>query len=177
MRTSRRIGLIAVGVASAAIGCGLAVAAGVSLPFTGDGNTITGCYSSGGALKVRTPSEPTCPKGYQPISWGVTGPQGPAGPQGPQGPQGAQGPQGPAGTIASLQVRRVASGDVSIGVYGEADASVMCPAGSLVTGGGGDPLDATLVWSIPEGNGWKVRASAGIFGGQVRAVAMCLTSS
>jgi hypothetical protein len=33
----------------------VAFAAGVAvtLPFSGDGNTINGCYSSGGALKVK----------------------------------------------------------------------------------------------------------------------------
>jgi hypothetical protein len=43
-----------------ALGTGIAVAAGVTLPFSGDGNTINGCYSSGGALKVLTPSEQRC---------------------------------------------------------------------------------------------------------------------
>ena len=61
MTRFRRAGLIATGFTAAAIGCGLALAAGVALPFTGDGNTIAGCYSAGGALKLRTASEPTCP--------------------------------------------------------------------------------------------------------------------
>jgi len=39
----------------------------VTLPLSGDGNTIQGCYSSGGALKVLTPSQPTCPDGFTPI--------------------------------------------------------------------------------------------------------------
>jgi hypothetical protein len=72
MSLPRRIGLLAVAVMLAAIGSGLAIAAGaagVTLPFTGDGNTVAGCYSSGGALKLRTPSEPTCPKGFTGIEW------------------------------------------------------------------------------------------------------------
>lgn len=97
MSLPRKLGLIAAGVAAASIGCGLALAAGVTLPFTGDGNTISGCYSSGGALKVRTPEEPTCPKGYAPLEWNVAGPQGAEGPQGPAGPAGPAGQQGPAG--------------------------------------------------------------------------------
>jgi hypothetical protein len=97
MTVSRRIGFLAGGCIAAAVACGVALAA-VTLPFTGDGNTIAGCYSSGGAVKVRTPAEPVCPRGYAPLEWGVTGPQGAQGPQGPQGSQGPAGPPGPAGS-------------------------------------------------------------------------------
>lgn len=81
-------------IASAAIiatagGGGIAAAAGVTLPFSGDGNTINGCYSPGGQLKLLTPVQSTCPHGMTPIQWNVTGPQGPAGPTGPTGPKGA----------------------------------------------------------------------------------------
>jgi hypothetical protein len=65
--------------AATMLGTGVAWAAGVTLPFSGDRNTINGCYSSGGALKVLTPSSPTCPAGYIPIHWNQTGPQGPQG--------------------------------------------------------------------------------------------------
>jgi hypothetical protein len=87
-----------------AVFCGVALATGATLPFSGDGNTINGCYSSGGAVKVLTPAAPTCPSGFVPIHWNVTGPkgdngdkgdQGIQGPQGIQGSQGIQGPQGP----------------------------------------------------------------------------------
>jgi hypothetical protein len=103
MRLPTRLGTFVAGVAVAAVVGGVAIAAGVTLPFSGDGNTINGCYSSGGNLKLRTPAEPTCPKGYIAIEWnakGVAGAQGSTGPQGPTGSQGAQGttgPQGPAG--------------------------------------------------------------------------------
>jgi len=82
---SKRRRLAAIGVVSAvvvAVSCGVALAAGFTLPFSGDGNTINGCYSSGGALKVLTPSAPTCPSGYVPIHWNVTGPKGDTGQQG-----------------------------------------------------------------------------------------------
>ena len=98
MRVLRRLGLIAAGAGVAATACGLAIAAGATLPFTGDGNTISGCYSTGGSLKLRTPAEPTCPKGYTAIQWSVAGPQGAQGAQGPVGPAGPQGPPGPAAT-------------------------------------------------------------------------------
>lgn len=77
---------------------GAALASG-ALPFGINNTTVQGCYSSGGALKVLTPSEPTCPKGYLPIQWNVTGPQGSQGPAGPTGPQGPAGPVGPAGPM------------------------------------------------------------------------------
>jgi hypothetical protein len=79
---------------------GVAIADGVTLPFSGDGNTINGCYSNGGQLKVLTPTQSTCPPGMTAIQWNMTGPQGAqgdTGPQGPQGDTGAMGPQGPQG--------------------------------------------------------------------------------
>jgi hypothetical protein len=101
MDTKKRALTSAAALALAAtIGTGIAVAAGVTLPFSGDGNTINGCYSSGGALKVLTPTAPACPAGFTPITWNQTGPQGPQGPKGdtgPQGPAGIQGPQGDTG--------------------------------------------------------------------------------
>ena len=48
-------------------GTGIAVATGVTLPFSGDGNTINGCYSPGGQLMVLTPVQKTCPTGMTPI--------------------------------------------------------------------------------------------------------------
>jgi hypothetical protein len=87
MTTKKKLLLSAVAfVAVSVIGTGAAWASGVTLPLSGDGNTINGCYSSGGALKVLTPSSPTCPSGYVPIQWNQTGPQGPQGPGVPPGP-------------------------------------------------------------------------------------------
>ena len=94
-RLSLRIAVAALIILGTAAGA--ALAAGVTLPFSVDGNTINGCYSPGGALKVLTPTQSTCPDGYTPIHWNVSGPQGPAGPQGPQGDQGPAGPPGPKG--------------------------------------------------------------------------------
>lgn len=70
----RTLVLAATGVAAITC-CGIAFAA-VALPFSGDGNTINGCYSSKGTLTVLTPDEPTCPKKSEPIQWNVTGPAG-----------------------------------------------------------------------------------------------------
>jgi hypothetical protein len=102
MSRGRRFTLTAsLAVAVAAVGTGIAVAAGATLPFSGDGNTINGCYTPGGELKLLTPANPSCPGGATAIRWNATGPAGPtgaAGPTGPQGPQGEQGPQGPPGS-------------------------------------------------------------------------------
>jgi hypothetical protein len=69
MKTRKKLVLSAAAFAAATmLGTGVAWAAGVTLPFSGDGNTINGCYSSGGALKVLTPSSPTCPTGYSLMS-------------------------------------------------------------------------------------------------------------
>jgi hypothetical protein len=140
-RRGRLAGIAAAVTIIPASGVGAALASGVTLPFSGDGNTINGCYSTGGALKVLTAAQPTCPDGYQPIHWNVTGPQGPAGPQGPvgpqgpagdpgtQGPAGPQGPPGLSGWTPRTIVHTLADGD------GE-QATVGCPAGEDILGGG-----------------------------------------
>jgi hypothetical protein len=115
MTLRRKLAVTAATIAAIPAAGGVAMAAGVTLPFTGDGSTIAGCYATSGALKVRTPTVPDCPAGYSKIQWNVTGPKGPQGPIGPVGPTGAdgkdgkdgapgqQGPQGPAGASAAYQ--------------------------------------------------------------------------
>lgn len=124
-------------VAAAAIlvtlgaGTGIAAAAGVvTLPFSGDGNTINGCYSPGGQLKVLTAHQATCPGGMTPIHWNVTGPQGPQGPTGATGATGPQGIQGPKGNTGPAGTN-VAAGQT-------------CPSGQFVNGfsSGGDIICA-----------------------------------
>jgi hypothetical protein len=74
--TRGRRTFIAVGsVAVVGVCCGIAFAA-VTLPFSGDGNTINGCYSDRGQVVLLTPSDPQCPKKYHSIQWNVTGPRG-----------------------------------------------------------------------------------------------------
>jgi hypothetical protein len=98
MNTRKRLILTAAGLAAAtSLGTSVAWAAGATLPFSGDANTINGCYASGGELRLLTPTTPTCPSGFTPIHWNQTGPQGNQGPPGPQGPAGPAGPQGPQG--------------------------------------------------------------------------------
>jgi hypothetical protein len=124
--TTRRTFLFAALLITAVtLGTGIAMAAGVTLPFSGDGNTINGCYnSSAGTLRVLTPTTPTCATGYVPITWNQTGPQGPAGSAGPQGPQGnpgtngsdgATGPAGPAGPAGPSDAY-IASNNAPVGI-------------------------------------------------------------
>jgi hypothetical protein len=123
----------------------------VSLPFSGDGNTINGCYSSGGALKVLTPSAPTCPSGYVPIHWNVTG---------PKGDTGATGPAASQIKVAGLPIDCSAAcnaGNTHL-------VEVSCPSGSVILGGGGlvQASDAGAfipVGSYPAGTpGWHYEA-------------------
>ena len=115
------------------IATGIAAAAGVTLPFSGDGNTINGCYAAGGALKVLTPDAPSCPTGFTPITWNQTGPQGPRGATGPQGPVGPAGPPGPQGVPGSV--------------------GAMGPAGPPGPAGNSDAFQVTKAFAaVPNGN-------------------------
>jgi hypothetical protein len=194
MRVSKKLlvsGVAAViGLCSA--GLGAAVAAGVSLPFSDDGNTINGCYSPGGALKVLTPTQASCPDGYTPIHWNVTGPQGPQGPVGPQGPpgpkgdQGVQGPPGPKGDPgpgSQLSVYHVNGPPVTIAAGEVKGLTASCALTSdLATGGGFNVASVIeVIESAPDPNNtdsWFVIAfnpsSNDVSGSQ--ATAQCLRS-
>jgi hypothetical protein len=149
MKTRKKLVLSVAALAMVAVlGTGVAWAAGVTLPFSGDGNTINGCYSSGGALKVLTPSATTCPTGYTPIQWNQTGPQGPVGPQGPAGPQGPQGdtgsagPAGPAGTSDMWAVSNSGFRTVLNDTSGQVFESFTLPPGNYVLSGEATFTDA-----------------------------------
>lgn len=99
---AKRIAVVAgSAVALVAVCCGVALATGFSLPFGSDGTTIQGCYSTGGALKLLTPSSPTCPSGYTPINWSVTGPKGDKGDKGDPGTNGTNGLAGVSPTVTA----------------------------------------------------------------------------
>ena len=99
----RTLVLVAAGAAAVAC-CGVAIAA-VTLPFSGDGSTINGCYTENGKLTLRTPKDPTCPKQAEPIQWNVAGPPGAPGTPGTPGADGADG--------VSPTVTQLAEGDAS----------------------------------------------------------------
>ena len=65
---------------------------------------------------------------------GSIGPSGPAGATGPAGPAGSQGVQGPPGPVS---LTYAISADTALPNGTQQDAFVTCPAGMVVTGGGG----------------------------------------
>jgi hypothetical protein len=74
---------------------------------------------------------------------GAAGATGPAGPAGPAGAQGVQGVQGPAGPVS---LTYVFSADTALPNGTQQDAFADCPAGMVVTGGGGfSPSTSTAV--------------------------------
>jgi hypothetical protein len=146
------------------------------------------CYVplTGTVYRIReTNLKQTCTAGHVEFNWNAEGAQGPQGTQGIQGIQGIQGvpgpqgPPGPSGPGATLQwhvVQRITTVPGSdIG-----GASVDCPAGTVVTGGGAlfgnAPL--TIVGSYPYGQGWDVQArNNGTVGVQLFAYAVCIRMS
>jgi hypothetical protein len=110
---------VAYTVALASAAMAVAGVAYAALPYSGaNDKTVEACYSTGGNVKVLTPAEPTCPKGYTPIEWNVTGPLGLQGLQGPPRGTGATGSGRTAGSCRSIgdeprlhQLRRWAAVD------------------------------------------------------------------
>lgn len=130
-----RLMAAAVALVTIGAGTGIAAAAGVvTLPFSGDGTTINGCYSPGGQLKVLTTKQTTCPGGMTPIHWNVTGPQGVQGPTGPQGLQGVQGPTGPQGVKGATGAQGIPGPQGATGSPGtNVAAGESCPSGEFVS--------------------------------------------
>jgi hypothetical protein len=173
MDTTKRALTSAAALAVAAtIGTGIAVAAGVTLPFSGDGNTINGCYSGGGALKVLTPSAPTCPVGFTPITWNQTGPQGPQGPKGDTGPQGPAGIQGPQGDTGAAGPAGPAG---SAGPAGTSDAFIASNNGIVGLIDDGQRHELTHL-DLPAGN-YAITAKAQVAGHDRDAGYDCFVSA
>jgi hypothetical protein len=148
-RFGRRVVLLGIGA--------LALAGGIAYASIPDSNgTIHACLQqTQGQVRIIDPAQQQCRSNEVAISWSQTGPQGPPGPQGPkgdtgpQGPQGAtgpqgakgdtgpQGPQGPAGGLSNVQVVHATATPDSGGF---ATATIDCPAGTTLTGGGADIL-------------------------------------
>jgi Collagen triple helix repeat (20 copies) len=89
---------------------------------------------------------------------GAQGAPGPTGPPGPAGPKGAQGEPG----VASKQIVSHTSGLNGSNVK---SARVVCPAGTILTGGGFTTstlsTDLVLRRSNPEGNTWTIDMAEG----------------
>lgn len=88
---------------------------------------------------------------------GAAGTAGPAGAPGVPGPIGPVGPQGPSGAAAGLQTFEVSSDPTIVRPFdGVLSATVSCPEGSVVTGGGFSTFSAFIEVSRMSGNGWIV---------------------
>jgi hypothetical protein len=131
---ARRI-VIAGAAALALAAGGTAAGAAIAGPVGSDG-IIHGCYDSGGNVKVVDASA-SCPKGYTPLNWSVTGPQGPQGATGPAGATGATGAQGPPGPSGAS----IDSGIITIGISSNA-SGITCSM-SDVTGPDASSITAT----------------------------------
>ncbi len=131
---------------------------GVALATHDDGNTIHGCISKKGA--VRIVDDPSlCMVNESLTEWNIVGPQGPQGPQGPAGPAGATGPEGPQGSPGVVSLARRSNGGV---VDGQTTVTANCLAGEVATGGGVVAVDqGTHIFSssftVPN-DGWSVTA-------------------
>jgi hypothetical protein len=167
----RAINLVGGTIAVAAIGIGVTPAMAASSSIPGPSGVISGCYDSGGNLKIVDSSAP-CPKGYTALPWsqqgaqgpkGDTGPAGPAGPQGPKGytgPQGPAGDAGPAGPAGPPGSSTAGAGGLDITVVfnqGTGEVFAFCPdSHPYVTGGGAQPAGSEPIsWSFPSDNGFR----------------------
>jgi collagen triple helix repeat protein len=115
------------------------------------------------------PAGPQGPKG-EPGPAGLTGPQGETGPAGPEGPVGPRGPSG----ISGLEL--VISDPVSVDPGYAGGASVTCPPGKQIVGGGGSafsggqlistqPIDASR-WAVDYYNPFNIKIT-------IHAYALC----
>jgi Collagen triple helix repeat (20 copies) len=151
----KRKALVALATAGA-----LALAAGVAYATIPDNQgVIHACYKiDNGQLRVvDTDGGGSCGPSESALAWNQTGPPGAPGPQGPkgdQGPQGAQGIPGPQGDPGADGQPGISGYTVVHNSTGGADwnlfATVFCPAGTKVLGGGAstDP-DGDVTQSIP----------------------------
>lgn len=91
---------------------------------------------------------------------GAAGPQGTQGPAGPAGPAGAAGTDGADGGLAGYEI--VTGATVPLAAGAVHSATVNCPAGKVVTGGGASVADPSLAGITVEshplalGAGWAV---------------------
>jgi hypothetical protein len=102
---ARRAGVIAAGVAAAALATGAGEAAGATNgpgPRITTTGTIYACYSNTTKALSETTKAKGCKTGFTELSWNAKGPQGARGPQGATGPQGAKGATGAAGPQGPL---------------------------------------------------------------------------
>jgi hypothetical protein len=114
---------------------------------------------------------------------GVPGANGPSGPTGPQGPQGFQGTTGPTGPTGAQGPKGAGGGQIVLvpstrTVSLQPIVSVSCPAGYLVTGGGGSSnASVGFLVNAPTGaTGWQVQPAAPVVNADITVFAICIPS-
>lgn len=165
-----------------AVAAASTLAAGIASAAIPDAGVISGCYyKSGGTLHVIDAATRSCKASETAIAWNQAGPVGPMGATGPAGatgaagatgPIGAPGPVGPAGATgptgatgpagaSGVTGYKIVSAD---GASGAETASVYCPLGKRVLGGGASSSNSEwYVYTsqpIGLGSGWS--ASIGL---------------
>jgi hypothetical protein len=181
-----------------AVGVGSAIAA---IP-TRNGTYYACLTKSSGVVRLINYPKVKCATGERFIKWNAKGPAGPAGLSGPQGVQGVQGDQGAKGDpgpadwnvipnvptgfadgmdnegVTAVKLTRMHGASVSVAPDAWGIASVSCPSGSKVTGGGawsGTRLLHTTN-SIPTSGGWEVAAhNTGGGSATLQAWAVCMS--
>ena len=131
------------------IAFGASLGLALSLRDTGathDGSgELHACVSLFNGYSMEYTADPSlCSTGEFAISWNQEGPQGPPGPQGPQGPAGADGADGPPGADGPAGVDgapgisgyEIVTSQSTITSIQKTYATIPCPAGKKVIGGG-----------------------------------------
>jgi hypothetical protein len=158
MKFKRSMRFWIVSAAAAAVFAGAAYA---TIP--GSDGVIHACYAkSGGALRVIDASVTNCKAGETSLNWdqqGQPGPKGDPGEPGPPGPQGEQGEPGAPGGLSGYEVRGNA---IAVPAGQRLTATVSCPAGKKVLGGGffANSEDIVLLEESADfiGQSWSVKA-------------------
>ncbi len=146
------------------------VAVALAAPAVADGarRLVTGKDIKDGTITVRDLAKSARPQPGKP---------GPAGPVGPVGPAG---PSGPPGSAAAIRIERVEGAAVTVPAGSSfPTASVACPPGTRVTGGGfiAEPANNFAVsrsFGTPNQEWVVTGINEGAFAGQVRAIVYCL---
>ena len=123
-RSFRAWSLAVVGAAALVVGSGAAVATSLANRFVDSEGRYHGCVAKSGMLRVVRDGV-ACRAKETAIVWSQTGPAGPAGPQGPVGPPGR-----------SVTYVNGYSEHVVVQPGSFRFVNAVCPAGTLVVGGG-----------------------------------------
>jgi hypothetical protein len=127
---------LAIGAAFAAISClvlGGLTLGGVTFASTSS-DTYRACLKAGLLSHVTQTGTPKCGTGALVVSWDQQGPKGTPGPRGPKGAKGTTGPPGPSGTQTLVVESKTFA--AAHNTLSDVTATVTCPAGDVVTGGG-----------------------------------------